>query len=251
MSHAEDIASLLKEVRRFPPPAEFARQAHVKSQAEYEALYQQSIADPLGFWSQIAHDNFHWFRMWEKVSEWRSPSAKWFVGAQTNICYNCIDRHVERGLGEKTAILFEGEPGDVRRISFGELLTEVSKFSNVLKSLGVKKGDRVTIYMPMTPELAIAVLACARIGAAHSVIFGGFSVQAIVDRVEDAKSHVVITADGGWRRGRVIALKENVDQAAAQCALIQTVVVYQRCKNDVTMKSGRDHWWHDLMAKAS
>jgi acetyl-CoA synthetase len=251
MSQVENIDSLLKETRRFPPPAEFARQALVGSHADYDALYKRSIEDPLGFWSQIAEHNFHWSRIWEKVCDWQPPYAKWFVGAQTNICYNCVDRHVERGLGEKTAILFEGEPGDVRRVSFRELQLEVSKFANVLKSLGVRKGDRVTIYMPMTPELAIAVLACARIGAPHSVIFGGFSVQSIVDRVDDAKSRVIITADGGWRRGRVVPLKENVDQAAAQSASIQTVIVYQRCKNDVTMHAGRDHWWHELMAGAS
>ncbi|GMU82161.1 MAG: acetyl-coenzyme A synthetase [Planctomycetota bacterium] len=256
MPHIDDIASLLKESRKFAPPPDFAAQAHIKSRAEYDALYKRSIESPYGFWSEIAEKNFHWFRMWDQVCDWQLPNAKWFVGAKTNLCYNCVDRHVEAGKGDKTAILFEGEPGDIRRVSFRELQTQVSKFANVLKKLGVKKGDRVTIYMPMTPELAIAVLACARIGAAHSVIFGGFSVQAIVDRVEDAKSHIVITADGGWRRGRVVALKENVDQAAAQCPLIQTVVAFQRIGDtspgfSVKMHAGRDHWWHELMATAS
>ncbi|MBI5865058.1 MAG: acetate--CoA ligase [Planctomycetes bacterium] len=256
MSQPEKIESLLKEERSFPPPAKFAAAAHVRSMDEYEALYKQSIEDPCAFWASVAEQNFRWFRMWDRTLDWQLPHARWFVGAQTNLCFNCVDRHVERGLGDKTAILFEGEPGDVRRLSFRELQTEVCKFANVLKSLGVKKGDRVTIYMPMTPELAIACLACARIGAPHSVIFGGFSVQAIVDRVEDAQSHVVITSDGGWRRGKVVPLKENVDQAAAQCALIKTVVVHRRIgermeSGAAPLVDGRDHWWHELMAAES
>src|SRR5262245_49562620 len=227
MPSTDAIDSLLQESRKFPPPAEFARSAHIQSRGEYDALYERSIADPAGFWSEVAHE-FHWFRLWDKCLEWQRPYARWFAGGQTNICYNCLDRHLERGLGDKTAILFEGEPGDVRKLTFRELHGEVCKFANALKSLGVKKGDRVTIYMPMIPEAAIAMLACARIGAPHSVIFGGFSVQAIVDRVEDAQSHVVITADGGWRRGKIVPLKENVDEAAAQCPLIQKVIVYER-----------------------
>ncbi len=257
MSQAERIESHLKETRLFHPPADFARSAHVASEQQYQQLYQRSLADPEGFWSQIAGE-LSWFRGWDKVLEWQRPYARWFVNAQINASYNCLDRQIERGRGEHTAILFEGEPGDVRRVSYRELHAEVCRFANVLKSLGVQKGDRVTIYMPMTPELAIAVLACARIGAPHSVIFGGFSVQAIVDRVEDARSHVVITADGGWRRGKIVPLKANVDQAAEKCPLIRTVVVYQRIGDkgasdssfSVQMKPGRDHWWHECMAGA-
>ena len=249
---AEGIESRLQEDRKFAPPSAFAAAAHVKSLDEYRKLHAESIADPERFWSSAA-DGLHWFRRWDRVLDWQPPQAKWFVGGRTNLSFNCLDRHIAAGLGEKTAILFEGEPGEVRRISYRELHAEVCRFANVLKTLGVKKGDRVTIYMPMTPELAIAMLACARIGAAHSVIFGGFSVQAIVDRVVDAQSHIVITADGGWRRGKVVPLKENVDQAAAQSDLIKTVVVYQRL-GAARVKHGwtaeRDHWWHELMAAA-
>jgi acetyl-CoA synthetase len=250
MSNVESIESRLLESRKFSPPPEFARQAYVSSLADYEARHQRSIRDPEGFWGEVAAE-FHWFRKWDRVLDWKPPYAQWFVGAQTNISYNCLDRHVAAGRGEHTAILFEGEPGDVRRVTYRELLGEVQRFANVLKGLGVKKGDRVTIYMPMVPELPVAMLACARIGAAHSVIFGGFSVQAIVDRVEDAESSVVITADGGWRRGKVVPLKQNVDEACEKCPRIRTVVVYQRCKNEVRMKAGRDHWWHELAAKAA
>ncbi|MFO0839175.1 MAG: acetate--CoA ligase [Phycisphaerae bacterium] len=257
MSQSDSIESRLKETRLFPPPPAFAAQAHVASEHQYQETYRRSIEDPEGFWSQVAGE-FTWFRPWERVLEWKRPDAKWFLNARTNLSHNCLDRQIERGRGEHTAILFEGEPGDVRRVSYRELHAEVCRFANVLKSLGVRKGDRVTIYMPMTPELAIAVLACARIGAPHSVIFGGFSVQAIVDRVEDAQSHIVITADGGWRRGKVVPLKANVDQACDKCPLIHTVVVYRRIGDKpaadpvfhVTMKPGRDHWWHEKMAAA-
>ncbi|HMQ17508.1 MAG TPA: AMP-binding protein, partial [Phycisphaerae bacterium] len=173
-----ELESHLNETRRFAPPADFAAQAHVKSQAEYDALHRRALADPEGFWEEVAA-GLHWFREWDRVLEWNRPNARWFVGARTNLSYNCLDRHVAAGLGDKTAILFEGEPGDVRRVTFRELLDEVCRLANVLRGLGVRKGDRVTIYMPMTPELAVAVLACARIGAPHSVIFSGFSVQAI------------------------------------------------------------------------
>jgi acetyl-CoA synthetase len=244
-----ELESHLNETRRFAPPADFAAQAHVKSQAEYDALHRRALADPEGFWEEVAA-GLHWFRKWDRVLEWNRPNARWFVGARTNLSYNCLDRHVAAGLGDKTAILFEGEPGEVRRVTFRELLDEVCRLANALRGLGVKKGDRVTIYMPMTPELAVAVLACARIGAPHSVIFGGFSVQAIADRVEDAQSNIVITADGGYRRGHVVPLKANVDEACERCERIRTVVVYQRCKCEVTIKPGRDHWWHELTASA-
>ncbi len=247
MSQHDSIDSLLAEKRVFEPPAEFAAQAHVRSLEQYRQMYQRSLDDPEGFWGEIA-ESFHWFRRWDRVLEWNRPYAKWFVGGQTNLAYNCLDRQIEAGLGDHTAILFEGEPGDVRKLTFRELRDEVCRFANALKKLGVRKGDRVTLYMPMIPELAIAVLACARIGAPHSVIFGGFSVPAIVDRVRDAESHIVITADGGWRRGKVVPLKANVDAACEQCDLIRTVVVVRRCENEITMQPGRDHFWHELVA---
>ena len=250
MSHADAIESHLKEARKFQPPSDFTAQAHVKSLEEYEALYRRSIDDPDSFWGEIAQ-GFHWFRKWDRVVDWQLPNAQWFVGGQTNLAYNCLDHQIAQGRGDHPAIIFEGEPGDVRTLSFSELHAEVCRFANALKGLGVKKGDRVTIYMPMVPELAVAVLACARIGAPHSVIFGGFSVQAIVDRVEDAESDIVITADGGWRRGKVVPLKATVDEAAAQCERIRHVVVLRRCENKVTMKPGRDVWWHDATASAS
>jgi acetyl-CoA synthetase len=249
MAQVESIESRLQEKRRFEPPADFAAQAHIKSLEEYQRLHARSLQDPEGFWAGIA-EQFHWFRKWDNVLEWQRPCAKWFAGGQTNLAYNCLDRQIEAGRGDHPAILFEGEPGDVRRMTFQELHAEVCRFANALKQLGVKKGDRVTIYMPMVPELAVAVLACARIGAPHSVIFGGFSVQAIVDRVQDADSHVVITADGGWRRGKIVPLKRNVDEACDECDLIRAVVVLRRCENDVTMQEGRDHWWHELTAEA-
>jgi len=250
MSSSESIESRLSEARTFPPPADFAAQAHIRSLDEYERLYRRSLDDPEGFWAEIA-EGFHWFRKWDRVLEWERPYARWFVGARTNLAYNCLDRQIEAGRGDHPAILFEGEPGDTRTLTFRQLHAEVCRFANVLRHLGVRKGDRVTIYMPMTPELAVAVLACARIGAPHSVIFAGFSVQAIVDRVQDADSRIVVTADGGWRRGKVVPLKHNVDQACEQCDRIKTVVVYRRCGNQVEMREGRDHWWHELMSRAA
>lgn len=250
MTTMEKFEARLKEGRVFPPASSFSQQAHVGSLAEYERMHRASLDDPEGFWAGVAKE-YHWFRPWSKVLDWKPPQAKWFTGGQTNIAYNCLDRQIERGLGDHTAILWEGEPGEVRRISYTELKREVCRCANALKSLGVKKGDRVTIYMPMIPELAIAMLACARIGAAHSVIFGGFSVQAIVDRVEDAESNIVITADGGFRRGKIVPLKHNVDEACEKTDRIQSVVVFQRAKNVVTMKAGRDHWWHEQMSRVS
>ncbi|QOJ14305.1 MAG: acetate--CoA ligase [Planctomycetia bacterium] len=253
MSSADSIDSVLKETRRFAPPPHFSTDAHLRSMEEYERMHRRSVERPEEFWAEVASE-LHWHQPWERVLDWNPPHAKWFVGAKTNIAYNCLDRHIERGLGEKTAILFEGEPGDTRRISFRELHEQVCRFANVLRAQGVKKGDRVTIYMPLVPELAVAVLACARIGAPHSVIFGGFSGQAIIDRVTDAESHIVITADGGWRRGKVVPLKQTVDEAAEKCDLIRKVIVLERVGAKhaaVTMKPGRDLWWHELMAGAS
>ncbi len=244
------LDSILRENRVFPPPAEFAAKAHVKSLAEYEQIYRRSVEDPEGFWADAARE-LHWFQPWNKVLEWNQPWAKWFVGGKTNLCYNCVDRHVLGGKQDKVAILWEGEPGEVRRITFGELHAEVQRFANVLKGLGIQKGDRVAVYMGMTPELAIAILACARIGAVHSVIFGGFAAHAIVDRVNDAQCTAIITQDTSFRRGAEVRLKATVDEALAHCPSVKNVVVLKRSGSEVSMKPGRDHWWHELIAQAA
>lgn len=261
------IESILRENRVFNPPANFSQQvggAYIKSLDDYRAMYQRSIQDPETFWSGIAKE-LDWFKPWTKVLEWNLPDAKWFIGGKTNICHNCVDRQVNAGHGDDIALVWEGEPiesnagkagtPDVRSITYSGLLKEVSKFANVLKKLGVKKGDVVTIYMGMVPELTIALLACARIGAPHSVIFGGFSAQAIVDRVVDAQSKVIITCDGAWRRGTIVPLKDNVDAACAELEgtknAVQNVVVLKRCQNKVSWEAKRDHWWSELASDAS
>jgi acetyl-CoA synthetase len=213
---------------------------------EYRKLYDLSVNDPETFWSEVARE-LHWFEPWSAVLEWKEPHAKWFVGGKTNISYNCLDRHLDGPAADKTAFIWEGEPGDTRTLTYRELHTEVCKFANALKHSGIAKGDRVCIYMPMVPELPIAMLACARVGAAHSIVFGGFSANALIDRINDAQAKAVITADGGWRRGSVIPLKTAVDEALESTPEVETVIVLQRTKNDVEMKDGRDHWWHDVM----
>ncbi len=245
----QDIDSTLRENRVFPPPPEFAAKAYIKSLEEYETLYKQSIDDPERFWAEAAR-NLHWFQPWEKVLEWNLPSAQWFVGGKLNLCYNCVDRHALGERRDKTALIWEGEPGEVRRLTFAELYAEVQKFANVLKGLGIKKGDRVAVYMGMTPELAIALLACARIGAIHSVIFGGFAANAIADRVNDSSCVAILTQDASYRRGNVIPLKRIVDEALHACHTVKNVVVFQRTGLPVPMTEGRDHWWHELMATA-
>jgi acetyl-CoA synthetase len=257
-SDSATVNSLLKEDRLFPPAAARAAAlggAWCASMDEYRARHARSIADPEGFWGEVAQD-FEWFTPWSRVLEWNCPDAKWFVGATTNICHNALDRHVLDGHGHEVGIIWEGEPApggvpEVRHLSYGELLDEVSRCANALKSLGVKKGDVVTLYMGMVPELAVAMLACARIGAAHSVIFGGFPAPAIVDRVLDASSRVVITCDGAWRRGQVVPLKKNVDEAiellAAQGHAVEHCVVLHRTKNEIAWIPGRDHAWHELV----
>jgi len=247
-THAID--TVLKEQRVFEPSEEFRSRAHVKSLAEYEKLYQQAEQDPEGFWAGIASE-LHWFKPWECVLDWNLPFAKWFVGGQLNLSYNCLDRHVATWRKNKVALMWEGEPGDSRAITYQQLLREVSKCANVLKSLGVKKGDRVAIYMGMVPELPIALLACARIGAPHTVIFGGFSSQALIDRINDCGASAVITQDAGYRRGSEVKLKEAVDQALPQCPTVKNVLVYKRTGCEVKMEPGRDHWWHQLMQTAS
>ena len=245
-----NIDSTLQENRKFEPPAEFSRSAHIESLAQYEQIYKHAAENPEEFWAGIANE-LHWFKPWKKVLEWDAPWAKWFVGAETNISYNCLDRHVLGGKRHKAAFIWEGEPGEVRTLTYQQLWLEVQKFANVLKSLGVQKGDRVAIYMGMVPELPVAMLACARIGAPHSVIFGGFSANALVDRITDQQAVAVITQDGSWRRGNEVKLKAAVDEAMEKCPTVKHVVVYKRTNSPIEMKEGRDHWWHDLMAKAS
>jgi acetyl-CoA synthetase len=248
MSDDLAIAALLEENRVFPPSAEFAAQANAK-----EDLYARAEADPDAFWASLAEE-LHWFRKWDRVLEWEAPFAKWFVGGKLNAAYNCLDRHLGTGTANKVAIHWEGEPGDTRSLTYRQLWREVCKFANVLKGLGVGKGDRVTLYMPLIPELAIACLACARIGAPHSVVFGGFSADSVADRIQDSESKVVVTADGGWRRGGVVPLKKAVDSALLSCPSVQSVVVVQRVGAHhipAHMHPGRDHWYHDLMETAS
>ena len=249
-SPSPNITSVLKETRSFPPSAEFAAHAHVKSLAEYETLYKRAADDPEGFWAEQA-ESLNWFAKWTKVLEWNEPFAKWFVGGKLNASYNCIDRHLDGPRKNKAAIIFEGEPGDSRVLRYQDLHREVCKFANALKTLGIKAGDRVTIYMPMIPEAVIAMLACARIGATHSVIFGGFSDTAVADRNNDAKARLVITADGGWRRGKIVPLKANVDAALDKSPTVEKCIVFNRCNQQVNMKAGRDLWWHELVADAS
>ena len=251
------VESVQTETRKFPPPTNFSATAHIGSIEQYEQMYRESIDNPEKFWGEKAAD-LHWFKKWSRVLEWNLPDAKWFVGGKTNLCYNCVDRQVKDGLGDKTAIVWEGEPvengqPEVRKLTYKDLLRETRKCANALKKLGVKKGDVVTIYMPMVPELAIAMLACARIGAPHSIIFGGFSASAIRDRVNDASSKIIITADAGWRRGKHVPLKATVDDALAsdENKTVQNVIVLKHCNNDVQMTQGRDHGWNDLMADAS
>jgi acetyl-CoA synthetase len=245
----QDLDSLLRENRVFPPPEEFSRNAQIKSIEQYESMYKQSIEDPETFWANVAKD-LHWFKPWDKVLEWNLPWAKWFVGGKTNLSYNCIDRHVSGERRDKTAIIWEGEPGEIRRMTYAELHHEVQRFANGLKALGLKKGDRVAVYMGMTPELAIALLACARIGVVHSVIFGGFAANAIADRVNDAGCIAIITQDTSYRRGTEIQLKRTVDEAMPACHTVDHVIVYRRTGSPVNMIEGRDRWWHELIADA-
>ena len=247
-----NIESILNEERSFSPSAEFANESYVRSPREYEQLYSKACANPERFWAELAEQELHWFQKWETVLDWQPPNAKWFVGGKLNISYNCLDRHLTTWRRNKAAIIWEGEPGDSRTITYGELHREVCLFANAMKQLGVTKGDRVAIYMPMIPEAAIAMLACARIGAAHSVIFGGFSAEAVRDRLVDAEAKLVVTADGGFRKDKVIALKEQVDLAIENGApSVQNVLVVQRTKAEINWVEGRDHWWHDLKSQVS
>ncbi len=240
------IDDLLLEQRKFPPGEGFKKNALVTG----THLYDEANEDYQGFWARQAAELVEWSKPWDTICEWELPFSKWFLGGELNVSWNCLDRHVLAGRGDKVAFHFEGEPGDTRTVTYAELLDEVQRFANALKGLGVRKGDRINIYMPMIPEAAVAMLACARIGAAHSVVFGGFSAQALSDRINDASAKVLITADGGWRRGEVFPLKKQADEALLSTPTIEHVVVVRRGGNEVDMTDGRDHWWHDLMAAA-
>jgi acetyl-CoA synthetase len=243
------IDSVLVETRKFPPPAAFAQHAHIKSMAEYEALAQRAHANPDAFWAEVAGE-VAWGKHWTKVLDWKLPDAKWFVGGELNATVSCLDRHAHGARKNKAALMFEGEPGDTRVLTYGQLHREVCKAANALSALGVGKGDFVAIYLPMIPEAAIAMLACARIGAPHTVVFGGFSAEALADRIADSKAKLVITADGGWRRGAVVPLKENVDKALMTASAVQKTLVVKRCGNPVAW-GARDVWWHDTVDNAS
>ncbi|MFI4850895.1 MAG: acetate--CoA ligase [Gimesia chilikensis] len=246
----ENIESVLQETRSFPPPAEFVEQANISSKEQYEELWNRAKDDPAGFWGDLAQ-GLEWSQPYDQVLEGEMPETKWFTGGKINASVNCIDRHLDSWRKNKAAIVWEGEPGDTRVLRYQDLYREVCKFANCLKKLGVETGDRVTLYMPMVPELAIAMLACSRIGATHSIIFGGFSADAIADRNNDAQAKLVITADGGWRRGKNIPLKEAVDQSLEKSPSVEKVVVYRRTGCEVDMVPDRDYWWHDLMEDVS
>src|SRR3954449_6282289 len=240
------IADLMLENRKFPPSHEFKRQALVTD----TSMYDDADEDYQGFWARQSSDLLTWSADWSTICEWELPYAKWFVGGQLNVSYNCLDRHVLAGNGDKVAFHLKGEPGDTRTVTYNDLLADTQKFANVLKGFGVTTGDRVNIYMPLIPEVVVAMLACARIGAAHSVVFGGFSAQSLSDRINDAQAKVLVTADGGYRRGEVFPLKSAADEAIAATPSIEHVVVVKRGGNEVTMVEGRDHWYSDLVDAA-
>ncbi len=240
------IEDYYSEERTFPPPDGFTRTALVSD----TRLYDEAAADYQGFWARQAAELLDWASDWHTICEWDLPFARWFLGGTLNVSHNCLDRHVTAGRGDKVAYYWEGEPGDARTITYAELLAEVQRFANVLKGLGVQRGDRVNIYLPMIPELPVAMLACARIGAAHSVVFGGFSSDALADRINDAEAKVLITADGGWRRGSIVPLKANADVSLVSTPSIEHVVVVRRTGQDIHMEQGRDRWWHELLADA-
>jgi acetyl-CoA synthetase len=241
------IESHLVETRVFKPSDTFVQHASIPSLEQYRDLYQQSIQDPESFWDKQATELLLWRKKWDTVLKWEAPFAQWFVGGKLNVSENCLDRHLSGPRRNKAAIIWEGEPGEVRTLTYQQLHREVCKFANVLKRNRVQKGDRVIIYLPMTPEAAIAMLACARIGAVHSVVFGGFSSEAIKDRLNDSQAKLVITADGGYRRGAIVPLKKNVDEALKDNTLVEKVIVFRRANNDISIKEGRDVWWHREM----
>ncbi|MBI5967131.1 MAG: acetate--CoA ligase [Deltaproteobacteria bacterium] len=246
------ITSMMEETRKFAPPKEFSQKAHIKSLEEYKRLYERSLKDPEGFWGEQAQ-NLEWFKKWDKILDYSFGDnlyIKWFAGGKINATINCLDRHLKTWRRNKAALIWEGESGDSHTYTYQQLHAEVCKFADVLKKKGVKKGDRVTIYMPMIPELPVAMLACARIGAIHSIVFGGFSADSLKDRILDAEASVLITTDASYRSGRIIGLKNNADAALGSCPSVKTVIVYNRTNTKVDMKAGRDFWWHEEMAAA-
>jgi len=244
----QTITSVSRERRVFRPSAEFKAQANLGSETAYKRLYAESVNSPERFWGRQAREWLAWRRPFKKVLQWKLPHAKWFQSGQLNAAENCIDRHLSTGRANKAAIIFEGEPGDVRTITYRQLHQQVCQFANALTGLGLEKGDRAAIYMPMVPEAAVAMLACARLGVVHTVIFGGFSSEAIKDRVNDCQARVIITADGGWRRGKIVELKANVDRALPGTPGVERVIVLKRTGQEVPMEPGRDRWWHELVA---
>ncbi len=246
-----NIQSVLKETRRFPPPLAFQSRAAIKSMEEYERLWSFSAEEPERFWSEQATSLLTWQKPWTKVLDWKVPHARWFTGGKLNAAANCVDRHAATWRKNKAAIIWEGEPGETRTLTYGDLHRDVQRFANALKAQGVRTGDRVTIYMPLVPEIAVAMLACARIGAVHNVVFGGFSAEAVADRNNDAQASLIITADGGWRKGASVALKANIDAALEKSPTVKKVIVLKRTGEPVTMKAGRDSWWHDVVAAAT
>ncbi len=247
---AGQIVNVMKETRLFPPPKEFSDKARISSMEQYEAMWKDANENTEEFWGKLAEE-LHWFKPFDKVLQWDEPVAQWFVGGETNVSYNCLDAHLGTPRQNKAAIIWEGEPGDSRVLTYQQLHREVCKFANVLKGQGIVKGDVVALYMPMVPELAIAMLACARIGAVHSIVFGGFSAEAIADRNNDASVKLQITADGGWRRGKQLPLKATVDTALEKSPTVEKCIVLNRIGCEVDMKEGRDLWWHELMEEAS
>ncbi len=243
----QNLTSVLKEERVFTPPQAFAQQAGIGSMEQYQALCDEAKQDPEAFWARQAGELLDWIQPWDTVLDWQAPFAKWFEGGKLNLSANCLDRHLASWRRNKAALIWEGEPGDSRTLTYQQLHYEVCRFTNVLKKLGVVKGDRVAIYMPMIPELAIAMLACARMGAVHNIVFGGFSAESLRDRIEDAQAKMVVTADGGWRRGQIVPLKDWVDQAIDGLNCVQQVVMVKRTGQQVAFHPGRDHWWHDII----
>ena len=250
MADTHDIESILREGRTFPPPPEFSRAARVKSMDEYKALCRRAEENPEAFWGECARE-LSWFKPFDQVLEWKFPFAKWFLNGKLNASYNCLDCHLATARRNKAALIWEGEPGDTRVLTYQMLASEVARAANALRSLGVKDGDRVAIYLPLVPEAVIAMLACARIGAIHSVIFGGFSSEALIDRINDAEAKVCITADAGWRRGQQVPLKPNVDEALKRCPSVKHCAVLRRTGARVEMHRGRDVWWDELVAAQS
>lgn len=246
----EGIDVLMAEKRTFPPSKEISQRAHIKSMQEYEKLYKRSVEDPEGFWAEMAEKNLTWFKKWDKVLEYdfNKPFIKWFQGGKLNASYNCLDRHLDTPVSNKAAIIWEADDGSYKTYTYQQLAYEVNRFANVLKKHGIKRGDRVTIYLPMIPELAVSMLACARIGAIHSIVFGGFSSQALRDRINDCGSTLIITADEGIRGGRKVPLKANTDHALAESPSVNKVIVVRRSAGDIDMEPGRDFWWHEEMA---